>query len=130
MHNNIMAAGSRDRPPMLATERYDQWQSRFIRYVDTKPNVDALRKCILQGPYKLCNVTVPAQPATNDSPAAPEHTDVETLTNISAVKKTAHDMWIAIEKLQQGESLNKQDVKTSLYGSLADLLHKDGESIE
>ncbi|GJU35008.1 hypothetical protein Tco_1183362 [Tanacetum coccineum] len=28
MHNNIMAAGSRDRPPMLATRRYAQWQSR------------------------------------------------------------------------------------------------------
>ncbi|GJY05458.1 retrovirus-related pol polyprotein from transposon TNT 1-94 [Tanacetum coccineum] len=38
MHNNIMAAGSRDRPPMLAMGRYAQWQSRFMRYVDTKPN--------------------------------------------------------------------------------------------
>nr|GEY55285.1 hypothetical protein [Tanacetum cinerariifolium] len=28
MHNNIMAAGSRDRPPMLATGRYPQWRSR------------------------------------------------------------------------------------------------------
>ncbi|GKD28480.1 hypothetical protein Tco_1239258 [Tanacetum coccineum] len=27
MHNNIMAAGLRDRPPMLATGRYAQWQS-------------------------------------------------------------------------------------------------------
>nr|GFC76612.1 hypothetical protein [Tanacetum cinerariifolium] len=25
MHNNIMAAGSKDRPPMLATGRYPQW---------------------------------------------------------------------------------------------------------
>nr|GEV05544.1 hypothetical protein [Tanacetum cinerariifolium] len=28
MHNNIMAVGSRDRPPMLATGRYPQWRSR------------------------------------------------------------------------------------------------------
>nr|GEY94363.1 hypothetical protein [Tanacetum cinerariifolium]GEZ10106.1 hypothetical protein [Tanacetum cinerariifolium] len=28
MHNNIMAAGSRDRPPMLAPGRYPQWRSR------------------------------------------------------------------------------------------------------
>ncbi|GJS14030.1 retrovirus-related pol polyprotein from transposon TNT 1-94 [Tanacetum coccineum] len=27
MHNNIMAAGSKDRPPMLATGRYAQWHS-------------------------------------------------------------------------------------------------------
>ncbi|GJS26601.1 hypothetical protein Tco_0487221 [Tanacetum coccineum] len=32
MHNDIMAAGSRDRPPMLATGRYAQWQSCFMRY--------------------------------------------------------------------------------------------------
>nr|GEW72152.1 hypothetical protein [Tanacetum cinerariifolium] len=35
MHNNIMAAGLRDRPPMLVIGRYAQWQSRFMRYVDT-----------------------------------------------------------------------------------------------
>ncbi|GJZ38391.1 hypothetical protein Tco_0584954 [Tanacetum coccineum] len=53
MHNNIMAAGSRDRPLMLATGRYAQWRSRFLRYIDTKTNGDALSKCILEGPY--CN---------------------------------------------------------------------------
>nr|GEV91543.1 hypothetical protein [Tanacetum cinerariifolium] len=47
MHNNIMAASSRDHPPMLATGRYAQWQSHFLRYIDTRPNGDALRKCIL-----------------------------------------------------------------------------------
>ncbi|GJZ90392.1 retrovirus-related pol polyprotein from transposon TNT 1-94 [Tanacetum coccineum] len=58
MHNNIMAAGSRDRPPMLATGRYAQWQSRFMRYVDTKPNGVNLKKCILQDPYKLSNLII------------------------------------------------------------------------
>nr|GEY02097.1 zinc finger, CCHC-type [Tanacetum cinerariifolium] len=33
-----MAAGSRDRPPMLATGRYPQWRLRFLRYIDTRPN--------------------------------------------------------------------------------------------
>ncbi|GJR49056.1 hypothetical protein Tco_1317159 [Tanacetum coccineum] len=31
MHNNIMAAGSKDRPPMLGPGRYSQWRSRFLR---------------------------------------------------------------------------------------------------
>ncbi|GJR69335.1 hypothetical protein Tco_0015400 [Tanacetum coccineum] len=44
-----------------------------MRYIDTRPNGDALRKCILQGPYKLSTVVIPAQPAINDSPAVPEH---------------------------------------------------------
>nr|GEV20330.1 hypothetical protein [Tanacetum cinerariifolium] len=138
MHNNIMAADLRDRPPILAPGRYDQWQSRFMRYVDTKPNSDALKKCILQGPYTLSTIIMPCQPATNDSLAVEEQTILETLSNISLENKahydvekeaihllltgigdeiystvdackTAHEMWIAIERLQQGESLNKQD---------------------
>ncbi|GKB33371.1 hypothetical protein Tco_0872772 [Tanacetum coccineum] len=32
MHNNIMAAGSKDRPPMLGPGRYSQWRSRFLRF--------------------------------------------------------------------------------------------------
>nr|GEU81534.1 retrotransposon protein, putative, unclassified [Tanacetum cinerariifolium] len=48
MHNNIMAAGSRDRPPVIATGRYAQWRSRFLRYIDTRPNGDALRNAFLK----------------------------------------------------------------------------------
>nr|GEX35606.1 hypothetical protein [Tanacetum cinerariifolium] len=73
MHNNIMAAGSRDRQPMLAPGRYPQWRSRFLRYVDTRPNSKALRKCILSGPYKPSTVLVHAVEATDNSPAVAEH---------------------------------------------------------
>ncbi|GKF91799.1 hypothetical protein Tco_0275500, partial [Tanacetum coccineum] len=66
IHNNIMAAGSKDRPPMLATGSYAQWQLRFLRYIDTRPNGDALRKCILEGLYTPFTVTIPAVPATDD----------------------------------------------------------------
>nr|GEU64203.1 hypothetical protein [Tanacetum cinerariifolium] len=52
MHNDIMAASSRDRPPTLAMGRCAQLQSRFLRYIDTRPNGDALRKCILEGDPK------------------------------------------------------------------------------
>ncbi|GJT97923.1 retrovirus-related pol polyprotein from transposon TNT 1-94 [Tanacetum coccineum] len=83
MHNNIMAAGSRDRPPMLATGRYAQWRSRFLRYIDTRPNGDALRKCILIGPYTPTIVTTPVVPATEDSPLVPEQTTVETVMNMT-----------------------------------------------
>ncbi|GJV27397.1 hypothetical protein Tco_1383845 [Tanacetum coccineum] len=89
----------------------------------------------------------------------PERTTVETFTNISPENKayydaekeaihliltgigdeiystvdackTAHDMWIAIERLQHGESLNKQDVKTSLFWEFGRITSRDGESIE
>ncbi|GJR84122.1 hypothetical protein Tco_0154907 [Tanacetum coccineum] len=110
MHNNIMTAGSRDPPPMLAT------------------------KCILEGPYTPSTVTILAVPATDDSLEVPERTTVEIILNMSPENKThyesekeeihllltgikdeiystvdacktAHDMWIAIERLQQGKEI-------------------------
>ncbi|GJR72314.1 integrase, catalytic region, zinc finger, CCHC-type containing protein [Tanacetum coccineum] len=95
MHNNIMAAGSRDRPPML----------------DTRPNGEALSKFILEGPYKLTTITIPAVHATDDTSAVPERTAEaihllrtgigdEIYSTVDAFK-IAHDIWIAIERLQQ-----------------------------
>nr|GEW27495.1 hypothetical protein [Tanacetum cinerariifolium] len=82
-----MAAGSRDRPSIIAPGRYPQWRSRFLRYVDTRPNDEALRKCILSGPYKPTTVLVQVVEATDNSPAFPEHTTVETPTNMSPENK-------------------------------------------
>ncbi|GJY21215.1 hypothetical protein Tco_0393781 [Tanacetum coccineum] len=130
MHNNIMAAGLRDRPPMLALGRYAQWQSRFLRYIDTRPNGDALRKCILEGPYTHSTVTILAIPATYDTLVVPERTVVKTILNMSPENKAhyesekeaihllltgigneiystvdackiAHEMWIAIERYRE-----------------------------
>nr|GEZ83132.1 hypothetical protein [Tanacetum cinerariifolium] len=138
MHNNIIAAGSKDHPPMLATGRYAQWQSRFLRYIDTTPNVDALRKYILEDPYTPSTVTIPIVPATYDSLEISERRATETILNMSPENKahyeskkkaihlllteigdeiystvyackTAYEMRIAIERLQQGESLNIQN---------------------
>ncbi|GKA20404.1 hypothetical protein Tco_0700393 [Tanacetum coccineum] len=129
MHNNIMAAGSKDRPPMLGPGRYAQWRSRFLRYIDTKANGEFLKKCILEGPYKPTRVVIEAVEATENSPAVPQHEEVETIHNMSAENKayfqaekeaifliltgigdeiystvdackTASEMWIAIERLQ------------------------------
>ncbi|GJX65809.1 hypothetical protein Tco_0300152 [Tanacetum coccineum] len=159
MHNNIMAVGSKDRPPILAMRRYAQWQSRFLRYIDTRPNGDALRKCILEGPYTPSTVTILVVPPADDSPEVPEQTAVEIILNMSPENKahceseneaihflltgigdeiystvdackTAHEMWLAIERLQHGESLNIQDVKTNLFWEFGKFTSNDGESME
>ncbi|GKC26473.1 copia protein [Tanacetum coccineum] len=130
-----------------------------MRSIDTRPNGDALRKCILQGPYKLSTIIIPAQPGTDHSSAVLERTAVETLLNISLKNKahydlekeaihllltvigdeiysmvdackTTHEMWIAIERLQHGKSLNIQDVNTNLFWEFGRFTSHDGESIE
>nr|GEU61610.1 hypothetical protein [Tanacetum cinerariifolium] len=101
MYNNIMAAGSRDRPPMLATRRYPQWRSRFLRYIDTRPNGEALRKCILSGPYKPTTVLVQAVATTDDSPAIPEHTTLRKCGKLSkGYNKPEWSRFVTIVKRQ------------------------------
>nr|GEX12790.1 hypothetical protein [Tanacetum cinerariifolium] len=161
-----MVAGSRDRSPMLATGRYAQWKSRFLRYIDTRPTGDTSRKCSLKGLYTPFTVIIPAVPATYNALVVPEQTTVETILNMGgkpvimypenkvhyeSVKqaihllltgivdeiystvdacKIAHEMWEVIERLQQYESLNIQDVKTNLFREFGKFTSHDGEIIE
>ncbi|GJV56636.1 retrovirus-related pol polyprotein from transposon TNT 1-94 [Tanacetum coccineum] len=62
MHNNIMAAGSRDRPPMLEHGRCAQWRSRFLPV-----------------------------PAIEDSPEVPAKTSVETVLNMTPENKAHYE---------------------------------------
>nr|GEY98591.1 hypothetical protein [Tanacetum cinerariifolium] len=100
------------------------------------PNGDALRKCILNGPYIPTTVLVQAVAAIDDSLAIFEHTTVETPMNMSPANKAhfeaekevihliltgigdeiystvdayqiAQEMWEAIERLQQGKEIAK-----------------------
>nr|GEX88732.1 retrovirus-related Pol polyprotein from transposon TNT 1-94 [Tanacetum cinerariifolium] len=115
MHNNIMAAGSRDRPPMLGPGRYPQWHSRFLRYVDTRPNGEALRKCILSEKEAIHMILT----GIGD----------DIYSTVDACQ-TAKEMWEVIEMLQQGESLNIQDVKTNLFWEFGKFTSHDGETME
>nr|GEU28814.1 integrase, catalytic region, zinc finger, CCHC-type, peptidase aspartic, catalytic [Tanacetum cinerariifolium] len=53
LHNAIMKAGSKDRPPLLAPGNYVQWKSRIKRYIDTKPNHELIHHCLKNPPYKF-----------------------------------------------------------------------------
>ncbi|GJS50975.1 integrase, catalytic region, zinc finger, CCHC-type containing protein [Tanacetum coccineum] len=101
MHNNIMVAGSRDHLPILATGRYAQWHSRFLRYIDSRPNGNALRKCLLEGPYQPTTVIIPAEAIH----LLLTEIEDEIYSTVDACK-IAHEMWIAIERLQQAKNAN------------------------
>ncbi|GKE81411.1 hypothetical protein Tco_1551411 [Tanacetum coccineum] len=53
LHNAIMEAGGKDRPPMLTPGNYVQWKSRIKRYIDTKPNNKCIHYCLQNPPYKF-----------------------------------------------------------------------------
>nr|GFC34483.1 Gag-Pol polyprotein [Tanacetum cinerariifolium] len=48
---DIYAAGSESRPPMLNKENYVPWSSRLLRYSKSRPNGKLIHNSILNGPY-------------------------------------------------------------------------------
>ncbi|GJW15109.1 retrovirus-related pol polyprotein from transposon TNT 1-94, partial [Tanacetum coccineum] len=109
LHNAIMEAGSKDRPPMLAPGNYVQWKSRIKRYIDTKPNSELIH-------YSLQNLPYIYQWAEKTVPVA----EVDACPN-------ACEMWKAIERLKQGESINVQDLETNLYWEFGKFTSRDGQ---
>ncbi|GJU66970.1 hypothetical protein Tco_1253229 [Tanacetum coccineum] len=111
------------------------------------------------GSYVMTEITVPTKPETATEDEVPEHTIVETYKNTAPEKRTyfdfeaeaihmilsgigydiysivdacttAKEMLIAIERLNQGESLTKQDVKTNIFWEFGKFTLRDRESIE
>ncbi|GKB05183.1 hypothetical protein Tco_0833378 [Tanacetum coccineum] len=159
MHNNIMAAGSKDRPPMLGPGRYSQWRSRFLRYIDTKPNGGGLKKCIINGPYVPTSVLIQAVPEAEGRPAVQQHTAIETVLNMTPENKEHFqsekeaifllltgncemkllnvmlavqqtEMWTAIEKATTGWTREGKDVNDILFWEFGRFTSKFGESME
>nr|GEU73599.1 hypothetical protein [Tanacetum cinerariifolium] len=48
---DIYAAGSESRPPMLNKENYVPWSSRLLRYAKSRPNGKLIHNSIINGPY-------------------------------------------------------------------------------
>nr|GEV17374.1 Gag-Pol polyprotein [Tanacetum cinerariifolium] len=48
---DIYAAGSESRPPMLNKENYVPWSSRLLRYGKSRPNGKLIHNSILNGLY-------------------------------------------------------------------------------
>nr|GEY84892.1 hypothetical protein [Tanacetum cinerariifolium] len=158
LHNTIMEAGSKDRPPMLAPGNYVQWKSIIKRYIDTKPNHELIHYCLTNPPYEL----VWKEKFVLDSEGNPTTTTervFETYKNVTqdirdqlyaeaeAVQiiltgidndiystvdacPNACEMWKAIKRLKQGESINVQDHETNLYWKFGKFTSQDGESLD
>nr|GEY48171.1 hypothetical protein [Tanacetum cinerariifolium] len=158
LHNAIMEAGGKDRPPMLAPGNYVQWKSRIKRYIDTKPNHELIHYCLKNPLYKFTWADKEV-PISEGSSVTTTETYMETYKNVSqdihdqlnAKAKVvqiiltgidndiystvdacpnACEMWKAIERLKHDESINVQDLETNLYWKFGKFTSQDGKSLE
>ncbi|GJT13055.1 retrovirus-related pol polyprotein from transposon TNT 1-94 [Tanacetum coccineum] len=116
--------GSKERPPMLATGRYAQSKPTTITQ-------EAVLEHTIPETYE--NTTLEKH-AYIDAEAEAIHMMLseigDDIYSIVDAYTIAKEMWIAIERLQLGESLNKQDVKTNLFWEFGKFNLRDGELIE
>nr|GEY94006.1 hypothetical protein [Tanacetum cinerariifolium] len=158
LHNAIMEAGGKDRPPMLALGNYVQWKSRIKRYIDTKPNHELIHYCLKNPPYKFTwadkevlisegssvtitemymenykNVSQDIRDQLNAKAKAVQiiltGIDNDIYSTVNACPN-ACEIWKAIERLKQGESINVQDLETNLYWEFGKFTSRYGESLE
>nr|GFA23702.1 hypothetical protein [Tanacetum cinerariifolium] len=143
LHNAIKEASGKDLLPMLASGNYVQWKSQIKRYIDTKPNNELVYYCLQNLPYKFkwAERTILVaegssetttkwymENSKNVSQDIRNQLDAEAkvvqiiLTGIdNDIYSTfdacpnACEIWKAIERLKQGESINVQDLETNLY---------------
>nr|GEU33414.1 hypothetical protein [Tanacetum cinerariifolium] len=105
LHNAIMEAGGKGRPPMLAPD-------------------------IKNPPYKFTwadkEVPVTEAEAVQIILTGIDH-DIYSIVDACP---NACEMWKAIERLKQGESFNVQDLETNLYWEFRKFTSRDGESLE
>nr|GEY65943.1 hypothetical protein [Tanacetum cinerariifolium] len=93
LHNVIMEAGSKDRPPMLAPGNYVQWKSIIKRYIDTKPNHELIHYHLENPPYKLDWIDI-------EVPVSEGRIDNDIYSTVDACSN-ACEMWKAIKRLKQ-----------------------------
>ncbi|GKF08429.1 hypothetical protein Tco_0042653, partial [Tanacetum coccineum] len=59
---DIYAAGSENRPPMLNKDNYVPWSSRLLRYAKSKPNGKLIYNSTMHGPYGRRMIPEPCDP--------------------------------------------------------------------
>nr|GEU30207.1 hypothetical protein [Tanacetum cinerariifolium] len=158
LHNAIMEAGGKDCQPLLAPGNYVQWKFRIKRYIDTKPNHELIHYYLKNPPYKYTwadkvvlvfegssettterymenykNVSQDIRDQLNAEAEAIQIILTWIDNNIYSIVDAcpnACEMWKAIERLKQGESINVQDLETNLYWEFGKFTSRDDESLK
>ncbi|GJU51002.1 hypothetical protein Tco_1220557, partial [Tanacetum coccineum] len=128
LHNAIMEAGGKDRPPMLV--RSVEIHNQEIHLPVAEGSSETTAEGYMEN-YK--NVSQDIRDQLNAEAEAVQiiftGIDNDIYSTVDACPN-ACEMQKAIEKLKQGESINVQDLEINLYWEFGKFTSRDGESLE
>nr|GEV40661.1 hypothetical protein [Tanacetum cinerariifolium] len=154
---DIYAAGSESRPPMLNKENYVPWSSRLLWYAKIRQSRKLIHNSILNGPYvrkmipepgdaiREITVTETFHLQTDDELSDKElkhnEADDQAIQTIllglpediyAAVDscETAQKIWLRVQQMMKGSNLGIQEKKAKLFNEWKRLFSSEGESIE
>nr|GFA21776.1 hypothetical protein [Tanacetum cinerariifolium] len=154
---DIYAAGSESRPPMLNKENYMPWSSRLLRYAKSRPNGKLIHNSILNGPYVRRMIPEPGEAnrevtvtetfhlQTNDELSDKElkqiKADDQAIQNIlrglpediyAAVDscETAQEIWLRVQQMMKGSDIGIQEKKAKLFNEWERFTSNERESIK
>ncbi|KAI3667035.1 hypothetical protein L6452_42077 [Arctium lappa] len=151
----MMSLGSDTRPPVLINENeFEQWQDRFINFIERQPNGENMMKSLTQGPMEIPRKVVPATTtsvATSVDKALREYDADEMLRHqadsqaksnlilalpnsiynrIDCFKHNPMMMWTQLEKIMLGTAMSTQLRQTRYMNNFEKFKAKDGESLK
>nr|GFA18283.1 hypothetical protein [Tanacetum cinerariifolium] len=154
---DIYAASSESRPPMLNKENYIPWSTRLLRYAKSRPNGKLIHNSILNGPYvrkmipkpgdanRDINITETSHFQTNDELSDKELKQIEAYDQAiqtillglpediyAAVDscETAQEIWLRIQQMMKGSDIGIQEKKAKLFNEWERFTSNERESIE
>ncbi|GJR02641.1 retrovirus-related pol polyprotein from transposon TNT 1-94 [Tanacetum coccineum] len=130
-HQDIYAAGSENRPPMLNKDNYVPWSSRLIRYAKSKPNEKLIYNSIMHGPYT-------DEELTNKEVKQMEADDQAIQTILMGLSKDIYDtvdscetpqeIWLRVQQMMKGSDIGIQEKKAKFFSEWERFTFTDGES--
>ncbi|KAI3707364.1 hypothetical protein L6452_25810 [Arctium lappa] len=151
----MMSLGFDTRPPILINENeFEQWQDRFINFIERQPNGENMMKSLTQGPMETPRKVIPATATTPATTVVKEvrkydademlrhQADSQAKSNlilalpnsiyniIDCFKQNPMLMWTQLEKIMLGTAMSTQLRQTRYMNNFEKFKAKDGESLK
>ncbi|GJU86300.1 retrovirus-related pol polyprotein from transposon TNT 1-94 [Tanacetum coccineum] len=154
---DIYAAGSENRPPVLNKDNYVPWSSCLLHYVKSKPNGKLIYNSIMNGPYVRRMIPEPGDQDCKIPVAKTFHEQTDEEITKKEVKQieaddqaiqtilmgltediyaavdsceTAQEIWLRVQQMMKGSDIRIQEKNAKLFNEWERFTSTDGELIK